>query len=871
MVQHAGGLLRGAIIALGTWFALGVTASIVEAGTHRTVALLPPFWLLGVLGLAGLLFCHTPRISQLPWSLVLLTVLPVMAWVPFAPIAALHAWSGPSTLLLFAFVSAASIAAVWPDGHRLVDGGIAPWIASGCAAVWLGAIWLGLGGRAVTGDEPHYLVIAQSVLADADFDLANNYDARDYQSYYPGLLEPRHVSLGRLGQEYSFHAPGTAILMLPAIALAGPSAARLLIVLFVAAGTGFLWTTARRVSGSVGAAWASWGALVTAAPLSVHATMIYPDALGAAATGVGLWALARTESHTIPGRAALVASGAILAWLPWLHIRLGLVAAVFGVATVIGLWRADRRLAPVIWFLIVPAAAALLLFWSTWTMFGTFDPTATFRQKAAGSLSASPTGALGLLFDQEYGLLPYAPAFAFSLFGLPRVWHTRPLLAAASAIAAVGTLVMAASWVWWGGQSGPARFLVAVMPIGALWLAVWWTTVGPALRTLALAGIVMAVTSTTLLVVADSGAYVVNDPDGAGTVFQWMSHSVSLAEALPSMFRPGATPTSEAAVAMIWSGVAITVAVTMRARYRAVASSYVRWAGSAILCVVGLSLGSTIVWWWRDVVPWTPDRAELAVLHAAGRVGLDVAAAGPPPRLTRPHDLVAALAIEAPRLFSPSAALHVPFVPAGRYRIEASPLPGLQSDVQRRLVLELGREAWPMATWLPDKEPGPSFVLPVPIWAVRVTSPQEAPSSWRVRLVPVEVSNRVSSRRVFASRATRYGDLVVFSLDQSSYPETGGLWLAGDRESAVLVADLEGRPSAVRLTFEAGSAPVEVALARGERWHTRFALAAHEHRQVDVPASENGRLDDIRAHLRGAFTAADGRLLGAWLSVSRPD
>ena len=67
------------------------------------------------------------------------------------------------------------------------------------------------GKVSVSGDEPHYLMITQSLLYDGDLDLQNNFDRKEYQAYYPGTL--RNVDLqrrGARGEAYSIHAPGTA-------------------------------------------------------------------------------------------------------------------------------------------------------------------------------------------------------------------------------------------------------------------------------------------------------------------------------------------------------------------------------------------------------------------------------------------------------------------------------------------------------------------------------------------------------------------------------------------------------------------------------------------------------------------------------------
>jgi hypothetical protein len=856
------------LVGMSAWVALGVTTTFVNEGAWRTLGLLPPTWLLTVLAGAGALAGVLPGMNTLPWSLSFLSLLAVAAWAPISPVAALHAWSDSAALLLFGFVAAASASALRAARRRAcADHRMAAGIAATAAALWLAAMWLALAAHPITGDEPHYLVIAQSVLADGDFDLANNYAARDYRSYYPGVLEPRHVSLGPLGQEYSFHGPATAMLALPGFVVGGPAGARLSVVLLTAAGVGFFWAAARRLTGSAEAAWASCAAFVVSAPVSVHATMIYPDALAATATAIGLWTLVRAESGSAPRPLALVACGAVLGLLPWLHIRLGLVAFALGIAILICLWRVERRLPPLGWLLVPPLLSAVGVLACTWVMFDTLDPTATFRQKASGSLAAAPAGVLGLLFDQEYGLLPYGPAFGFAVIGLRRVWLTHATVAACSTVAVVGTLILGASYVWWGGQSGPARFLVPVLPMAALWLAAWWHTASAGLRTLACAAILMSACWTSLLVVADRGAYVVNNPDGAGSLFEWISQSINVAEALPSMFRAGATPASEAGIAVIWSVAAMLAVWVARVRSGVARSAPARWALAGILCASWLTLAAAAVWEWREVSPWTPDRAKLAAVRAAGRGWHEVGLTRPPLRLTPPGTLFSGLSIESPRSGRPPpASLHVPFVPAGRYRVESRAAESSAFPQNRTFALELGRDAWPITSWHAGKDEGPAFVLPVPIWAVRVTSPQPALDAWRVLLRPIEV--RATAIDGFAWRATRYDDLIVFGMDLSSYPEQGGLWLAGDRRSTMVVVDRDGRSVPVRLELEAGRASVVVALEHGE-WRTVVALAAGARTHIDVPSSVGGDATLLAADVEGGFTADDGRQLGAWLRVER--
>ena len=81
-------------------------------------------------------------------------------------------------------------------------------------------------------------------------------------------------------------------------------------------------------------------------------------------------------------------------------------------------------------------------------------------------------GAPGLLFDQEFGLLPYAPVYILSVTGLWVMWRGgRSARRQALEIAVVFGALLAtvgAFRIWWGGSASPGRPLTS----GLLLLAV---------------------------------------------------------------------------------------------------------------------------------------------------------------------------------------------------------------------------------------------------------------------------------------------------------------------------------------------------------------------------------------------------------------
>ena len=119
------------------------------------------------------------------------------------------------------------------------------------------------------GDEPHYLIITQSLLLDRDLKIENNHARGDYRSYFAGdLSKPDYLRRGRDGEIYSIHAPGVSALVAPAFALAGYRGVVVFLLILSATAAALAWELARRVTGRTDAAWFGWAAVVFAPTLS---------------------------------------------------------------------------------------------------------------------------------------------------------------------------------------------------------------------------------------------------------------------------------------------------------------------------------------------------------------------------------------------------------------------------------------------------------------------------------------------------------------------------------------------------------------------------------------------------------------------------
>jgi hypothetical protein len=166
-------------------------------------------------------------------------------------------------------------------------------------------------------------------------------------------------------------------------------------------------------------------------------------------------------------RTALLTGGAV-AFLPWLNVRyaiLTLALLAFALAARPGVRVAIAWLAP-----SIASAVSLAVF--HFHLYGFFDPRRVYGRRPELSLGGLPTGLPGLLFDQEFGLLAYAPVFALAVPGFVLLWRHSRRLAVVTLVLVLSVIAVAGAWpMWRGGFNPPARFLVPVVPALALAVA----------------------------------------------------------------------------------------------------------------------------------------------------------------------------------------------------------------------------------------------------------------------------------------------------------------------------------------------------------------------------------------------------------------
>jgi hypothetical protein len=783
------------------------------------------------------------------------------------------------------------------------------------AVIYLLAGWQ-LSAFLPAGDEPHYLVIADSLRYDGDLKIENNHRARQYLEYFPVEMKPDYLRRGVDGQIYSIHAPGLSALVLPAYALFGYGGAVAFLALLSAAASALAWRLCFELTRHAGAAWFGWAVAALPVPVLFHASSIYPDGAGAILVLTGAAALIHANRLTVP-RAML--HGAALALLPWLHTRFVLIAAALAICVLARFATSDRARTSVgsvatvatvaAAFLAVPAASAAAWFGFFYVVYGTPDPSAPYGTYTQSALAHIAPGMTGLLFDQQFGLISNAPVYLASVCGLgwmifrnPRVWAAEAGSAAPTApssrrfaidvlcVIVPYTLAVAMYRMWWGGWSAPARFLTPVLPLLALVAAV---TFAAARSLTAKASILLSLGASVwlsaIMLIARHGRLAYNDRDGFALWADWANPTVDLAAALPSLFATTwRMALIRAAVFLIAAGLTWAAFLAFE-RYWQTRWQKRRTASAMPVAIIAIGyaiagmIAVTVNWRLAGVSGLRPEAGQVALLRAiesgSRQLGIEYHSA---PRLVGVSKVMQTLRITTATRRVPRnrPLFFVPEVPAGRYHL----LTNDDGVHEGRLDVFVGRSAMPIRSFelASTRNTPPEISLPIEAAPFTVLADDRALRHVRQLTLapepPSSTSPRVNAAIAGAAavQTARYGQATVYATSDLVYLEPPGFWVQ-PRVRAELLIDREltpGQPLTAAITLLLRNGPLENRVRLDvESWHREVTLPAGGETLVEVPASRRGatplRVYAAEGIRPSALDPANGdhRRLGVWIEV----
>jgi hypothetical protein len=348
------------------------------------------------------------------------------------------------------------------------------------------------GKYSVSGDEPHYLMISESLRTDGDLDLSNNYAQNDGRLFgQDNLPIELHALPSKSGELRSIHGLGIAVFVLPAytvgqlIASSIPesrlqrfrmsrglfvySIVGLSLMAMTALGIALMTIGLTEISGRRLALLAGV-AVGMSPPVVSHSFLVFPESFALFVSCCTVWFVTKRPADHDQGRLLVLLFG--IGMLPWFHQKYLLYTC--GLLVVIWLRRRDviARSAPLqrlvgASLFIAPQIAVLLWLRHEW---GSFGGALTIGALAKETIPLTPKafsqGAIGLLFDRQSGLAPYTPLFWLVVPCLVLTWKRSWDLLVPFAL----LYLPAASFVigWWAGFSPAARYLVPSVPLLAI-------------------------------------------------------------------------------------------------------------------------------------------------------------------------------------------------------------------------------------------------------------------------------------------------------------------------------------------------------------------------------------------------------------------
>lgn len=483
--------MKGPLLALAT----GATVSALAAaalppgpeGLRGTLVVLPFVF--------GLLAAVAAALGARPWPLeertaALLAVLFALGQDRLG----LPATEALAALALFALVALRALRLAPALARRLSRSrGRALPFAAVAFAVYLSLLPWANAARAPNGDEPYYLLLAESLASDFDVDLSDEYESEAWRAFSERPVAPQVGDpTGPQGAVFSRHELFLPLLLAPFWAAGGLLGARLAMLGVAAALAAATLEAALALGASRRGALRAWGLAALAPPVLTFSYQVWVEVPAAllAALALAAWGRMRAGGGRWTALRA-AAFGVPLVLLPLLKLRLLAVAVPLAVVGLAGA-RVRRGLGAAAVAAVALAAVSLLvingLVWGNPLRMHGLADLALFEVP----LSRFARGGVGLFFDVAFGLFAAAPLWLLALPGAVRAVARRSPVALALAAFAPYLVLVASRREWYGGWSPPFRYGLVALPALAAAVAIALsrrTSGGARVVTAALAGL----------------------------------------------------------------------------------------------------------------------------------------------------------------------------------------------------------------------------------------------------------------------------------------------------------------------------------------------------------------------------------------------
>jgi hypothetical protein len=421
------------------------------------------------------------------------------------------------------------------------------------------------------GDEPHYVVLSESMYLDHDLDLRNNYVSpwlRDFPANDHAIVKKAD------GREIPFHALGLSLLGIPVYALShgiietaqhfGAFADKTERWIFIKncfsfsmmVMAGFLSTLLFKIFTAVTdkpkLSWSIALLLSLSPPLLAYGLIFFTELPSA-------FFIAWLFLRLIRERNVTLLDAVMMGFLPWIHAKNYTIALAFSVLfahrQLVAAGADEKRRAAIA--LMLPAVVTVALWASViatnYYLWGGFSPSSAWSTGTYKTFEAKflPVALPALFMDRSFGLLVFAPIYALFPCGLALLFVRQKKTAVQIIMLTACYCVSVAGFkFWWGGWSPGPRYIVPIVPlltvgvtafIRATWekSAAWRKTTG----------VIVGVTILLSLMYWQVPTLLWNQEDGVNLfLIHWFGQGGrKLQEYLPNFFLPPIAPQFQAA------------------------------------------------------------------------------------------------------------------------------------------------------------------------------------------------------------------------------------------------------------------------------------------------------------------------------------
>lgn len=317
--------------------------------------------------------------------------------------------------------------------------------------------------HSASGDEPHYLMISNSLTADHDFDVKNQYQKKDYYRYYPADIQP-HVNQRQLTMNqdhwYSFHGPGLPLLTLPAFIIGDKLGVTVGLTMLATLLVVLSWLWVKKVTKSKNAATGSTLIFLSSYFFLGQVGYIYPDLIVSLCYLSALLLFNEIKPGAILKQCLL---GVVLGFAVFVHFKTLAFVAPFLLVLTILFWRKYKSLP--LWTIGVSLFIILIFFITLHAQFGVWAPNKIYSSNI--NLGTSPFITIPyMLFDSLRGLFVYNPAFLLLFVGLI------PWVKRSPRTVIITTLLLGPSFILLslfnethGGDAPTGRYIMTYLPL----------------------------------------------------------------------------------------------------------------------------------------------------------------------------------------------------------------------------------------------------------------------------------------------------------------------------------------------------------------------------------------------------------------------